>query len=608
MFVGLGVILGSAITGVSWWVSRTPSRPNLVTRFTLTLPEGEQITDPQHRTVAISPDGTRIAYVANRQLHLRSMSDSQGVVIASSELERGVGTPVFSPDSRSIAFVLGNTGGGNVIRKIEATGGTPITLTEVRSNNVLGLSWTGDDIVFADAGDGLVRVSSTTHKREVLVAPTRGQIIQGPILLPGGEVVLFALGQPSPGVDTPTADSWDTAKIVALRLRTGERKTLIEGGSDPHYVATGHLLYAVSGAMFAVRFDPKRLEVDGERVPILNGVGRTGIARTSTGMMQFSVSDTGSAIYLAPSSSTAVDPPKLMFVDRAGKAEPLKLPPGLYERPRISPDGTQLTFGSQDATGAKIWIYALSGVSAMRQLTFEGKNQFPIWSADGQHVAFQSDRDGDTAIFWQRSDGSTKAERLTRPDPGTTHVPESWSRDGDHFLYTVEKGGIKALWVFSMTAKKGEPFSAVQSRRLISPEFSPNSRWVAYTLTNPGMNQVFIEPFPATGAKRFLVGVGARPQWSPDGKELFFYNGDRTFVVTVTTDPGFATTEPVALPFNVYGGRGPGFGRDADIMPDGKRFVALVSPSTSSVAGGVGRQFDVVLNWTEELKQRVPSK
>jgi len=78
--------------------------------------------------------------------------------------------------------------------------------------------------------------------------------------------------------------------------------------------------------------------------------------------------------------------------------------------------------------------------------------------------------------------------------------------------------------------------------------------------------------------------------------------------VTVTTDPGFATTEPVALPFNVYGSRGPGFGRDADIMPGGKRFVALVSPSNSSAAGGAGRQFDVVLNWTEELKQRVPSK
>jgi len=253
-----------------------------------------------------------------------------------------------------------------------------------------------------------------------------------------------------------------------------------------------------------------------------------------------------------------------------------------------------------------VWIYDLSGATSPRQLTFEGKNRFPIW-ADNEHVAFQSDRDQDLAVFWQRSDGSTKAERLTKPDQGAAHTPESWSHDGKRFLFTQSKGGTNSLWTFSLQDGKATPFSKVESSRLISPTFSPDDRWVAYTLTNGTTNQVFVEPFPATGAK-YLVGTGARPQWTPDGKELFFQRFPQTFVVSVSTQPSFAVGNPAPLPVDVYQGRGPGFGRDTDIMPDGKHFVA-VFPATAVPSRTAGaRQIQVVLNWSEELKQRVPTK
>jgi serine/threonine-protein kinase len=590
-------------------------RSGPVTRFSLVLPETERITDPQFRSVAISPDGSRIVYVANRRLHLRSMSDPAAAVIPGTELGTAIGEPVFSPDGRSIGFVSGLGGSGAAIKKIDITGGAPVSLAQTRSNNVLGLAWVGDDIVFADPSSGLVRLSASSGKQQVLVPPSADEVIEGPTLLPGGDVALFTVANrraAAGGAEAIaiTADIWDSAKIVALRLRTGERKTLIDGGSDPHYLANGQLLYAVGGTLFVVPFDIKQLAVTGERAAVLNGVARTFVGRGATGMAQFSASETGSAVYISGPAGPIPGASRLALIDRDGKVDPsgLRLPAGVYERPRISPDAKQLAFGSEEVGGANIWIYDLSASAAARQLTFEGRNHYPIWSADGQYVAFQSDRDGDAAIFRQRSDGTGTAERLTKPEPGTSHAPESWSSDGDHFLYTVEKGGTNSLWVFSMTTKKGEPFARVQSRRLISAMFSPDGRWIAYTITTGAANQVLVEPFPATGEKHLAASSGARPQWSRDGKQLFFYNTFATYVVAVMTHPTFSVTNPDPLPFNVYVGRGPGFGRDTDIMPDGQHFVAVVPSEDAPADVTSARQFQFVFNWFEELKQRVPVK
>jgi Tol biopolymer transport system component len=296
------------------------------------------------------------------------------------------------------------------------------------------------------------------------------------------------------------------------------------------------------------------------------------------------------------------------MTNRAGQLDELRVPPGYYERPRVSRDGSLVAVSSEDANGAHIWIYDLSGKTSIRQLTFDGKNRFPVWSPDGTRVAFQSDREGDLAIFSQRSDGTTTAERLTKPENGSIHVPESWSSDGKHLVFSASEGGTNHLFVYSLDTKTSAPFGDVRSPRLISPTFSPDGRWVAYTVTTTaGQNQVFVQPFPATGAK-YLVGSGARPQWSPAGKEILFYRNEGTFAKTVITQPGFSLSNEVALPFNVYAGRGPGAGRDADIMPDGKRFVAVVA-STDPNAGPSGiREFQVVLNWFQELKERVPTE
>jgi serine/threonine-protein kinase len=316
------------------------------------------------------------------------------------------------------------------------------------------------------------------------------------------------------------------------------------------------------------------------------------------------VSASGSMVYARGPASPSSAPTKLVMIDRAGKLDELKVPPAFYERPRVSPDGSQVALGSDDPAGANIWIYDLSGKSSIRQLTFDAKNRFPVWSHDGSHVAFQSDRQGDLAIFWQRSDGNATAERLTKPEKNAIHIPETWSRDGRHLWYTVSAGGTNELWVYSAETRKSAPFGDVRSPRLLSPSFSADGRWVAYTATSGEQNQVVVQPFPATGAK-YLVGSGARPQWSPDGKEIFYYRTQGTFVKTVTTQPRFTLSNEATLPFNVYMGRGPGSGRDADIMPDGRRWVAVLSSAEPNAGPSGIREFQVVLNWFEELKQRV---
>jgi eukaryotic-like serine/threonine-protein kinase len=605
--LAVAIAVTGAITSGLWWSLRPqPARP-IVTRFTIPLAEGEQVETYPFRNVGISPDGTQIVYATNRRLVVRSISELSSRVIYETDAGFRVGTPAFSPDGQSIAYVSTaiQQGSGATVYVVSAAGGVPVAIAQSRGSSVPGLSWSAEGIFYADLDRGILRVSATGGTPQMVVPLRPGEGIQGPSMLPGGGAILYALGTGREAGIAPTLDMWDAAAIVAQAFPAGERKILIEGGSDPRYLPSGHLLYARGGTMFAAPFDVTRLALTGAPVPVLEGIARSLVgARVSTGYAQFAFSDTGTIVYAPGASSPAAERPKLVTIDRAGSVTELKVPPRFYERPRVSRDGTNVALGSEDQNGAAaVWIHDLSGKTSMRQLTFEGRNRFPIWSSDGRYVAFQSDREGDAALFRQRSDGSEKAERLTKPEKNTTHAPESWSTDGKHILFTVSEGFTNALWVYSFDTKKAVPFGDVRSPRLISASFSADGRWVAYTVTTNGGNQVFVQPFPTTGAK-YLVGSGARPQWSPDGREIFYYTTDGSFVRSVTTVPSFVVSNEAALPFNVYAGRGPGGGRDADIMPDGKRWVAVIAGTDRSAGAAALRQFNVVLNWFEEVNRR----
>ena len=584
-------VLASAATV---YLRHTPE-PLVVTRFALTLAEGQTI-NPQtaRKAVALSPDGTLMAYAANQRLYLRSMSELEARPIASAEIGRVVTSPVFSPDSRSVVF-----SSDSALKKVAVSGGAAATICPV--DQTFGVSWDASGILFGLDHKGIMRVSANGGTPEVLVSVKDGEQVYGPQMLPGGDTVLFTLATGA------AADRWDKAQIVTQSLRTGERKTLVDGGSDGRYVPTGHLVYALRGIVFAVPMDLRRLEVIGGPVPIIEGVRRA--AANATGAAQFDFSSSGSLVYLPGPVSPMTNLSDVALIDRKGGVEPLKLPPGPYQHPRASPNGTQIAFGTEDSKEATVWIFDLGSTNAMRQLTFGGRNRFPIWSGDGQRVAFQSDREGDLAIFWQRADGSGVAERLTKPDQATSHVPESWSPKGDRFLFEVIQGSTVSLWTFSLQDKKPTPFADVQSPNPINAAFSPDGRWVAYTVFEGAVTGIYVQPFPATGAKYAVSKSSAiAPVWSRDGREILSQPpGGQGAVQTITTHPSFSSTPPVPVPRGGAFTGGVTGERNYDVMPDG-RTLGVVSAGQSESAGATPPQIQVVLHWFEELKQRLPTK
>jgi Tol biopolymer transport system component len=368
-----------------------------------------------------------------------------------------------------------------------------------------------------------------------------GELADGPQMLPGGQVLLFTIASGA------SADRWGKAQIVVQSLKSGERKTLIEAGSDARYLPTGHIVYALGGVLYAVPFDLNRLQVMAGPVPILEGIRRAGAQQT--GVAHFSVANGGSLMFIPGPVSAGGAQSDLALFDGKGGTEALKLPPGSYSSPRISPDGKYVAFGNDDGKEVSVWVYELSGASSMRRLTFGGNNQSPIWSSDGRRVAFSSDREGDGAIFWQKADGTGTAERLTRAEQGTTQVPKSWSPDGKQFLFEAVKGSSVSLWTFSLQDRKSTLIAGVQSTGPLDPMFSPDGRWIAYRSTQMGADQIYVQPFPSTGAKYQITKSGGHKSvWSPDGKQLFYVPGGAQFaVVTIATQPSFTFGNPEPL-------------------------------------------------------------
>jgi serine/threonine protein kinase len=588
-------VVVSAIVGIVAWNFRLAATPPSVTRFPFTLAEGQQFTNTGRHLVSISPDGTQMVYVANRQLYLRSLSDLDARPIAGTDTGAGVTNPVFSPDGRSIAFYSISD---QTLKRISVNGGAAVTICE--AGNPFGVSWDRDSILFGQGSRGILRVSANGGKPELLVPVSGDGIAHGPQMLPDGQTVLFTLAAGS------TPERWDKAKIVAHSLKSGHAKTLIDSGSDGRYVTTGHIVYALGGVLFAIRFDPRRLETAGGPVPIVEGVARANGGQT--GAAHFSFATNGSLIYVPGPAGSSAGQYDLALLDRKGVADPLKIRPNVYEFPRVSPDGKRLAVGTDDGKEANIWIYDVAGTTSIRQLTFGGKNRFPVWSATSQRVAFQSDREGDLGIFWQAADGTGTAERLTTAEKGTTHVPGSWSPDGSTLLFELNKGSTTFLRRLALRDKKMAAFDNVESTLPISPVFSPDGRWVAYA-SNGGATgvSVFVQPYPATGAK-YLIASGFHPLWSPDGKELIFPATGGLQVVSTSTTPAFAFRNSTPISPGPLRMRGPNVAREFDISRDGQRVIGVMRAGLTQSALGSAPQVQVVLNWFEELKARVPTK
>ncbi len=251
--------------------------------------------------------------------------------------------------------------------------------------------------------------------------------------------------------------------------------------------------------------------------------------------------------YLPGRSSGASLPKTLAFAGRDGKIQTIGLPPQPYIHPRLSPDGRQLVVGTDDGKDANVWVYDLKSGGSLRRLTFGGRNQYPIWTRDGRFITFQSDRDGDDAIFRQPADGSGPAERLTKPDAGVAHQPESWSPDGKTLsMNVVARRQPEHLDDHHGSRGQADGHSRIRRRSKNIRRFRLMADgwriWPPPKAVQTFTSSRFHRPAPNT---RFQHG-GRTPVWSPDGKQLFFHatTPNRFVVVDIRAEQGLTFGTP----------------------------------------------------------------
>jgi serine/threonine protein kinase len=568
-------------SAVAWIVMRPEDNTSpRVTRFSLPV----SIGSPGGRNLAVSPDGSRLAYLTPRGLMLRSRDRLNAVPV------QGVGNvhpqaPFFSPDGEWIGYNDTQT-----LYKVPTAGGTAIQIADV-GPGAIG-SWSREGIVIADMR-GLFRVSPEGGTAEPLrmAQLDPGEQASHPEPLPGGRAVLFTV------IPTRTilagVSGTPGERIDVLNLDTGTHKTIVRGGSRGRYLSTGHLVYAAQGGLYAVPFDIQSLEMRGVPVEVVSDVA----------YFEFAVADDGTLTYATgggPSLST------LVWVDRQGRETALEAPPRRYNYPRLSPDGTRVLLDVAGPPNRDIWIWDLRRRALDRFTVDPASNPIAVWSPDGRLIAFGSDRFGPTSLFLQPADRSVEPQRLLEAD--RVQMPITFTPDGRLlFSEEVPKRGrdIQALSLDGSHRVE----SIVHSSGLDgTAEVSPDGRWLSYDSNESGQFEVYVRPYPDADRARWQVSVdgGRQPLWSRDGRELFYRDfSGAVMAVPVVITPNFSSGQPVkTLDGSGYRGGGPWLsGRTYDLSLDGRRFL-MVKPVASEAAGSLV----VVLNWFEELKRLVPSR
>jgi serine/threonine protein kinase len=588
----VSALLLLALASVIGWTLR-PSAPLPVTRFRYVLGDGQSFTYSSRSVIAISPDGLQMAYIANRQIYLRRMSESEGHPIPGTEVATTPTDPAFSPDGKWIAYYDDSA---QALKRVALGGGSPLTICPAAIP--YGVSWTDDGIVYGSGlGKGILRVRIGGGEPEGLIPPKPNEMLADPHMLPGGGAILFTAARM---INVASMARWDEAGVYVQDLKTGERKLLAARASSPRHTPTGHLLYQSNGVLLAAPFDLQRLLTTAPAVSVVEGVSQL------TGGAQIAVSRTGTLVYIPGAVTQGEGQDVLAVVSQNGEIQPLPLPPGGYAFPRVSRDGKHAAYQEGESKDSSIWVMDLGGVSSPRRLTLPGTgtNRYPVWSSDGQRVAYQSDRGGDLAIWWQRADGNDAAERLTTPAKDAADIPDSWSPDGQTFSYTAVKAGGSEVWTYSLRDRKATVLAAEPGARLGQSVFSPDGHWVAYQGSRQPHSRIYVRPFPATGTV-YLAPEDAdchHPVWASDGKALFYVAGPfMVGQVSFEAQPSVTFGKPARLPKGGFNTAIPASVRTYDILPDGKHFLGAARNGGTQGPPAI----QVVLNWFEELKQRV---
>ena len=541
--------------------------PADVTRLELTLPAGVEIYAVAGPGIAISPDGRLLAYVAQqgptRTAYLRPLDEYESKPLAGIIQANGVS---FSPDERFLSVYSSVT-----LSKVSTSDGLVTPLSQ--SALIRGVSWGPDDRIVYAAEDGLFRVSALGGAPETLTEPDtgKGESYRWPFVLPGGKAALYSVMTLQPGAEF---------RIDAIFFDTGVRRTVVERATNPIYVPTGHLLFARDGKILAAPFDEERCEIKGASVVVLDDV-----AVGTLGEAKLAVSRNGTLVYAPMTLSSG----HVVRVARDGEEHRLTSGPRDYSSPRIAPDGQSLAVAAE----GKVWLVDLRR-DTMTRVTFGPGplQEYPVWFPDGKRVLFR----GAGQIAQKTVDGSS-SEELFLADAAALY-PNSVSPDGEVLALTDIRPATGADIV--LVALRGERNRQVF---LSTPAYeggaqiSPDERFLAYASNESGLMEIYVQPYPDPGAKvQISTDGGNQPRWSRDGKELFYRNGEKMMAVEVSTVSGFIAGVPKVLFERQYAyGQGITMA-NYDVFPDGHFVMVKNEPA----------RLNVVLNWFEELKRKVP--
>jgi eukaryotic-like serine/threonine-protein kinase len=572
--------VGLATVSLLHFRERTPA-PLRPLHFQVQMPEDAG-------GINLSPDGRKVAFLVKDRLWVQFLESGESHELTAN----GFGVPFWSPDSRFIGYPSQGK-----LKKIEATGGPPQTVTDLRGPSWGGGAWSQDGvIVFGDLLVGLFRVPASGGIPVQITAldPARHENHQFcPSFLPDGRHFVYMRGSTDEGKSAIYLGSVDA------KPEQQSSKPLVASNSQPVYApsedsSNGYLLFVREGTLMAQPFDNRRLEMKGQAAPVAEQVSDT----------------SGSAIFV-PFSASANDvlafqgrsgDRRPTWYDREGKVLGAAGEPGDYRSLALSPDGTRLAVSRRIGHASNIWLLDLSPGGASTRFTFGSSTDYaPVWSPDGSRIIFSSDREGRSNLYQKPVNGVKDEEVLLKSSEAK--FASSWSRDGRFLLYQVIRTiGVVDVWVLPLEGdRKPVPFLTTEFNEQ-EAIFSPDGHWVAYESDESGRFEVYVRPFSlnsagteveAGGKWQISYGSGGDAVWHGDGRELYYrrLTDGRLMAVDIATSPAFRAGPPHPL-----GAVASGLGGVWDSGADGKRFFGFTTNSGP-------RPFTVVLNWQSSLKK-----
>ncbi len=562
---------------------------------------GSELGSEAH-TFAISDDGQRIAFVGRRngesttRIYIRDLNAFEARELSETE---SAFSPFFSPDGQWLGFY---SWGDGRLKTIPVTGGSPQTVCTCEP--ILGADWGPDGVIVMDSDGrtGLRLVPAAGGIPETITFPEQhyqdGEYAFAyPRFLPDGKHVLL----------TAWGGGGATRRIALFDIERSERTTLLEDGWGAQYVETGHILYQRTNELWAVPFDPDRLQVEGTPEPVLDSV--FSIHFTTL----YEVSPSGTLAYVVgpvPELLTTVT-----LVDDDGTLDPIPVVGDGYAAwgPRMSPAADRIVFWGADLSGmsggqasAQIWMYDF-GRQTIQAITEQGPGDYwPQWSPDGSSIVFTSSRSQDRFdLFHVPADGSAEPTLLFSDE--SAKQAYSWLPAGDGLFFQREADPETGfdIWLLRFAEDTTAIPQIATSAREIHPAISPDGRWLAYVSDHSGRNEVYMRRYPDLDeVVQVSHSGGMGPLWRSDGRELYFYSGafqegDAAISfhrVPIDDGPG----APVLFWSHPQLGFGVGlpYGSGYDVTPDGDQLVVSMAEGEVSFFFS---NLHLVFNWTQEL-------